>query len=79
MLNQFSRTELVVGPEGLEILKNSTVAVLGIGGVGAMAVEALARTGVGRLILIDKDTVDITNVNRQIHALTSTEIGRAHV
>lgn len=75
MLNQFSRTELVIGPEGLEILKNSTVAVLGIGGVGAMAVEALARTGVGRLILIDKDTVDITNVNRQIHALTST-VGR---
>lgn len=72
MLHQFSRTELAIGPEGLDILKNSTVAVLGIGGVGGMAVEALARSGVGRLILIDKDVVDITNVNRQIHALTTT-------
>ncbi|AIQ37399.1 MULTISPECIES: tRNA threonylcarbamoyladenosine dehydratase [Paenibacillus] len=72
MLHQFSRTELAIGPEGLEIMKNSTVAVLGIGGVGGMAVEALARTGIGRLILIDKDSVDITNVNRQIHALTTT-------
>ncbi|MNC10583.1 tRNA threonylcarbamoyladenosine dehydratase [compost metagenome] len=75
MLHQFSRTELAIGPEGLEIMKNSTVAVLGIGGVGAMAVEALARTGIGRIILIDKDSVDITNINRQIHALTTT-IGR---
>ncbi len=72
MLNQFSRTELAIGSEGLEIMKNSTVAVLGIGGVGSIAVEALARTGVGRIILIDKDVVDITNVNRQIHALTTT-------
>jgi tRNA A37 threonylcarbamoyladenosine dehydratase len=72
MLNQFSRTELAIGPEGLAIMKNSTVAVLGIGGVGAMAVEALARTGIGRIILIDKDSVDITNINRQIHALTTT-------
>lgn len=72
MLNQFSRTELAVGPEGLEILKNSTVAVLGIGGVGSIAAEALARTGVGRVIMIDKDIVDITNINRQIHALLST-------
>ncbi|MFC4809048.1 tRNA threonylcarbamoyladenosine dehydratase [Paenibacillus sp. GCM10023250] len=72
MLHQFSRTELAFGPEGLAIMKGSTVAVLGIGGVGAMAAEALARTGVGRIILIDKDVVDITNVNRQIHALTTT-------
>lgn len=72
MLNQFSRTELAIGSEGLEIMKNSTIAVLGIGGVGSIAVEALARTGVGRIILIDKDVVDITNVNRQIHALTTT-------
>lgn len=72
MLNQFSRTELSIGPEGLELMKNSTIAVLGIGGVGSMAAEALARTGVGRLILIDKDTVDITNINRQIHALLNT-------
>lgn len=72
MLHQFSRTELAVGPEGLDKLKNSTVAVLGVGGVGAMAVEALARTGIGRIIMIDKDVVDITNINRQIHALLST-------
>jgi len=72
MLHQFSRTELAIGSEGLEIMKNSTVAVLGIGGVGSIAVEALARTGVGRIILIDKDVVDITNINRQIHALTTT-------
>jgi tRNA A37 threonylcarbamoyladenosine dehydratase len=72
MLNQFSRTELAIGPEGLAIMKNSTVAVLGIGGVGAMAAEALARTGIGRIILIDKDSVDITNINRQLHALTTT-------
>ncbi|WP_238653429.1 tRNA threonylcarbamoyladenosine dehydratase [Paenibacillus piscarius] len=72
MLNQFSRTELAIGPEGLAVMKNSTVAVLGIGGVGAMAVEALARTGIGRIILIDKDSVDITNINRQLHALTTT-------
>ncbi|HEY2492768.1 MAG TPA: tRNA threonylcarbamoyladenosine dehydratase [Paenibacillus sp.] len=72
MVHQFSRTELAIGPEGLEIMKNSTVAVLGIGGVGSIAVEALARTGVGRIILIDKDVVDITNINRQIHALLTT-------
>jgi tRNA A37 threonylcarbamoyladenosine dehydratase len=53
-------------------MKGSTVAVLGIGGVGGIAAEALARTGIGRIILIDKDVVDITNINRQIHALTTT-------
>ena len=72
MLHQFSRNELAIGKEGLETLKNSTVAVLGIGGVGSFSAEALARSGVGRLILVDKDVVDITNVNRQIHALVST-------
>jgi tRNA A37 threonylcarbamoyladenosine dehydratase len=72
MLHQFSRNELAIGPEGLQKLKDSTIAVLGIGGVGSMAAEALARSGVGRLILIDKDVVDITNINRQIHALITT-------
>lgn len=72
MLHQFSRTELALGPEGLEIMKNSTVAVLGIGGVGGIAAEALARSGIGRVVMIDKDTVDITNVNRQVIALTTT-------
>jgi tRNA threonylcarbamoyladenosine dehydratase len=72
MLHQFSRTELAIGPEGLDILRGSTVVVLGIGGVGSIAAEALARSGVGRIIMIDKDVVDITNINRQIHALTTT-------
>jgi tRNA A37 threonylcarbamoyladenosine dehydratase len=72
MLHQFSRNELAIGTEGLEKLRNSTVAILGIGGVGSFTAEALARSGVGRIILIDKDVVDITNINRQIHALLST-------
>ncbi|GIP39245.1 tRNA threonylcarbamoyladenosine dehydratase [Paenibacillus sp. J31TS4] len=72
MLNQFSRTELAIGPEGIEVMKNSTVAVLGIGGVGSFAAEALARTGIGRIVMIDKDVVDVTNINRQLHALLST-------
>jgi tRNA threonylcarbamoyladenosine dehydratase len=72
LLHQFSRNELAIGKEGLDLLKNSTVAVLGIGGVGSFAAEALARSGVGRLILVDKDDVDITNVNRQLIALLST-------
>lgn len=78
MLHQFSRNELAFGKEGLEIMKNSTVAVLGVGGVGTFAAEALARSGVGRLVLVDKDEVDITNVNRQIIALLST-IGQPKV
>ncbi|MFK2824479.1 tRNA threonylcarbamoyladenosine dehydratase [Bacillus sp. B190/17] len=72
MLHQFSRNELAFGQEGLDILKGSTVAILGIGGVGSFSVEALARSGVGRLVLVDKDTVDITNINRQLPALLST-------
>ncbi|WEK55395.1 MAG: tRNA threonylcarbamoyladenosine dehydratase [Candidatus Cohnella colombiensis] len=72
MLHQFSRTELAIGPEGLARMKGSTVAVLGVGGVGGIAAEALARSGIGRIILIDKDVVDITNINRQVHALTTT-------
>ncbi|MEY8733692.1 ThiF family adenylyltransferase [Peribacillus frigoritolerans] len=72
MLHQFSRNELAIGKEGIDILKNTTVAVLGVGGVGSFSAEALARSGVGRIILVDKDDVDITNVNRQIHALLST-------
>ncbi|MED4986503.1 tRNA threonylcarbamoyladenosine dehydratase [Geobacillus stearothermophilus] len=78
MLHHFSRSELALGPEGWDRLKNATVAVLGVGGVGSFAVEALARSGVGRLVLVDRDNVDITNINRQIHALLST-IGRPKV
>jgi tRNA threonylcarbamoyladenosine dehydratase len=78
MLHQFSRNELAIGKEGLDKMKNSTVAVLGIGGVGSFAAEALARSGVGRLVLVDKDDVDITNVNRQVIALLST-VGKPKV
>ena len=72
MLHQFSRLELLFGKEGLELFRNSTVAVLGIGGVGSFTAESLARTGIGRLILLDKDCIDITNINRQIHATLET-------
>ena len=72
MLHQFSRNELAIGKEGLEQLKNTTVAILGIGGVGSFAAEACARSGVGRIVLVDKDNVDITNVNRQLVAYLST-------
>lgn len=72
MLNQFSRTELLFGSEGMEKLKNARVAVFGIGGVGGYTVEALARSGVGSLDLIDDDKVCLTNINRQIIATRST-------
>ncbi|EJY95219.1 tRNA threonylcarbamoyladenosine dehydratase [Staphylococcus arlettae] len=78
MKHQFSRNELAYGQEGLDLLKEQTVVVLGVGGVGTFAAEALARTNIGHIILIDKDDVDITNVNRQIHALTTT-IGQSKV
>ncbi len=70
--NQFTRSEMVIGSDALNKLKGSTVAVFGIGGVGSFSVEALARVGVGHLVLVDFDTVDITNVNRQIHAFIDT-------
>jgi tRNA A37 threonylcarbamoyladenosine dehydratase len=72
MLNQFSRTELLIGKEGLEKLAKSRVAIFGIGGVGGYTVEALVRSGVGTLDLIDDDKICITNVNRQIYATRST-------
>lgn len=72
MLNQFSRTEILIGKENMEKLKNARVAVFGVGGVGGYTVEALARSGVGTLDLIDDDKVSITNINRQIIATTST-------
>ncbi|MDE6599656.1 MAG: ThiF family adenylyltransferase, partial [Oscillospiraceae bacterium] len=68
MMNQFSRTELLLGSECMEKLKNSRVAVFGIGGVGGHAAEALARSGVGALDLIDSDVISVTNINRQIIA-----------
>ena len=72
MLDRFARTELVFGADAIEKLKNCRVAVFGIGGVGGYTVEALARSGVGALDLIDDDKVCITNINRQIFALGST-------
>lgn len=78
MSEQFSRTELLIGSEAMEKLKNARVAVFGIGGVGSFVVEALARAGVGALDLIDSDTVAESNLNRQIIATHST-IGRDKV
>ena len=69
---QFSRTALLLGEAGVEKLKKARVAVFGVGGVGGYVVEALARSGVGKLDLIDKDVVSISNINRQIIALHST-------
>lgn len=68
----FSRTELLIGREGIERLKKSKVAIVGIGGVGSFTAEALARAGVGTLILVDDDIICPSNLNRQIHALHST-------
>lgn len=72
MINQFSRTQLVFGADNMERLKNARVAVFGVGGVGGYTVEALARSGVGTLDLIDDDKVCLTNINRQIIATRST-------
>ncbi|MBQ4527850.1 MAG: tRNA threonylcarbamoyladenosine dehydratase [Clostridia bacterium] len=78
MEERFSRTEMMLGKNALDTLKNATVAVFGVGGVGGACVEALARGGVGHLVLIDSDTVSVSNINRQIIALTST-VGMAKV
>lgn len=75
MVNEFSRTELLLGAEGIETLRNATVMVFGVGGVGSHCIDALARCGVGNLVLIDNDTVSMTNINRQSIAYHST-IGR---
>lgn len=72
MINEFSRTELLLGEEGIEKLQKAKVMVFGVGGVGSHCIEALARCGVSELILIDNDTVSLTNVNRQSIALHST-------
>ena len=72
MLNQFSRTQLLLGEEAMNKLKNSRVAVFGVGGVGGYVCEALARSGVGTFDLIDDDKVCLTNLNRQIIATRKT-------
>ena len=71
-MEPFSRTELLLGQQGMEKLKNATVAVFGLGGVGGYTVEALARSGVGALELVDHDTISVTNINRQILATHAT-------
>ena len=75
MSEKFSRTEMLIGADAVEKLSHSRVAVFGVGGVGGFVVEALARAGVGAIDLIDNDTVSVSNINRQIIALTST-VGR---
>lgn len=77
-MKQFSRTELLIGTENVNKLNNSKVAIFGIGGVGSFTVEALARGGIGNFILVDKDDVDLTNINRQIIA-TSKTVGKPKV
>ena len=78
MEDKFSRTEMLIGNEGLEKLKNSKVAVFGIGGVGSFVCEGLARSGVGNFILVDYDKIDESNINRQLIATTKT-IGKYKV
>lgn len=75
MIHEFSRTELLIGPEAMERLKQAQVAVFGVGGVGSHCIDALARSGVGSLILIDNDKVSLTNINRQCVAYHHT-VGR---
>lgn len=78
MKEQFARTQIIYGKEAMEKLYNAKVAVFGIGGVGGYVAEALARSGIGKLMLVDKDVVSVTNINRQIIALNST-VGKPKV
>jgi tRNA A37 threonylcarbamoyladenosine dehydratase len=74
----FSRTKMLIGEEGLNILKNSRIAVFGVGGVGGYVVEALVRSGIGQIDVFDNDTVSVSNINRQIIATTAT-VGKLKV
>lgn len=78
MLNQFSRTEMLLGNGAMQVLANSRVAIFGLGGVGSFAAEALARTGIGHLVLVDHDDISVTNINRQLHATHQT-VGQVKV
>ncbi len=78
MPDRFSRSQLLLGAEGMKRLQEATVAVFGIGGVGSFAAEALARSGVGKLVLFDNDAVSVTNINRQLIATDQT-VGRLKV
>ena len=75
MSEEYTRTELLIGREGMERLRNASVLVFGVGGVGSHCIEALARSGVGHLTIVDNDVVSVTNINRQSIALHST-VGR---
>ena len=75
MKEQFDRTELVIGEKGIGRLSSASVIILGVGGVGSYTAEGLARAGIGKITLVDRDTVDVTNINRQLPALHST-VGR---
>lgn len=77
-LERFSRTKILIGQEGLDALARTRVVIFGVGGVGSFTAEALARAGVGYLRLVDHDCVDASNINRQLHALSST-VGLAKV
>jgi tRNA threonylcarbamoyladenosine dehydratase len=77
-MDWYSRTELLIGIDGVDKLKNSKIAIFGIGGVGAYTAEALCRAGVGSLVLIDYDDICLTNLNRQIHATRKT-VGKSKV
>lgn len=74
----FSRTERLIGEDALRKLQNSNIIIFGLGGVGSYTAEALARSGIGKMTVVDKDTVDITNINRQLYALRST-VGKPKV
>lgn len=76
--NRFSRLENLIGEDKLQLIKEKTVLVLGIGGVGGYVVESLVRSGISKIILVDHDKIDVTNINRQIIALNST-IGKSKV
>ncbi len=78
MQHRFSRFEKIIGSENLSLLKDKKVLILGVGGVGGYVIESLARSGIGTLIIVDYDKVDITNINRQLIALDST-IGKLKV
>lgn len=75
-MDMINRTERLIGHKALEKLKNSSVIVFGLGGVGSYTAEALARAGIGKITVVDKDDIDITNINRQLYALHST-VGKA--
>lgn len=78
MLNEFSRQEILIGKERMQLIKNAKVAVIGIGGVGGYVVEGLIRAGIQNIVLVDSDKISLTNINRQIHANHAT-IGRSKV